>query len=191
MAKENTAPGSSMDCVLGAWQRHEAELRTWLRRRLGGDEALAEDLLQNLFLKAIRQGERFCQVERARAWLFTAARNAVVDHLRLRKDQAPIGPDLPAPAEVVPPVDGLAACLPRALSEMDDRDADILRRCDLEGMSQVAYAREHGISVPGAKSRLQRARRRLGAHLTEACQVRRDETGNVCCFVPRPPRPRD
>ena len=185
MASGNATTGSLGNCVLDAWQRHEAELRAWLRRRLDGDEALAEDLLQNLFLKAVRQGDRFCQVERARAWLFAAARNALVDHLRLRKDQSPLDADLPAPSEAPPPVDGLAACLPRALAEMDARDAEILRRCDLEGMSQVAYAREHGLSVPGAKSRLQRARRRLKAHLTEACQVRRDETGNVCCFVPR------
>lgn len=186
MAADSTTTGSHPHCVLDAWEGHEAELRVWFRRRLDGDAALAEDLLQNLFLKALRQGERFCQVERARAWLFTAARNALVDHLRLRKDQAPLSAELPAPGEWTVPVDGLAACLPRALSEMDAQDADILRRCDLEGLSQVAYAREQGISVPGAKSRLQRARRRLKAHLTEACQVRRDEAGNVCCFVPRP-----
>lgn len=187
MAADANSTGFVGNCVLEAWESHEAELRAWFRRRLDGDEALADDLLQNLFLKAVRQGERFCEVERARAWLFTAARNALVDHLRLRKDQVPLPANLPAPGEGAAPVDGLAACLPRALSEMGEHDADILRRCDLEGMSQVAYAREHGISLPGAKSRLQRARRRLKAHLTEACQVRRDEAGNVCCFVPRPP----
>lgn len=42
-------------------------------------------------------------------------------------------------------------------------DDIILRRCDFEGASQVEYSRESGLSIPGAKSRLQWARKRLKA----------------------------
>ncbi len=180
---------ASRPCVLEAWDAHEAELAGWLRGRTGGDAALADDLLQEVFLRALRQGARFCEVERARAWLFTTARNALVDHWRTRKAQVPVPESLaqPEPDEPPQPVVQLTACLPRALGELDPLDADILRCCDLEGMTQGAYAEAHGLSVPGAKSRLQRARRRLADHLRAACQVRFDEAGNVCCFVPRPP----
>ena len=44
-----------------------------------------------------------------------------------------------------------------------------------------------GLSLPGAKSRVQRARQRLRERLASACQVRLDVEGQVCCFVPRPP----
>ena len=44
-----------------------------------------------------------------------------------------------------------------------------------------------GLSLPAAKSRVQRARLRLRAQLAEACQVTFDDKGKVCCFVPRPP----
>jgi RNA polymerase sigma-70 factor (ECF subfamily) len=172
-------------CVLRAWESHEGELRSWLIRRLDRDEALAEEILQDVFLKAIRG--HFCEVERARAWLFTTARNAVIDHYRLRKTHVPVPDWLPDTNEEPRTVDAMTACLPRALSELSAPDADILRRCDLEGTSQVVYAAEHGLSIPGAKSRLQRARRRLRAHLTEACAVRLDDAGNVCSFAPRPP----
>lgn len=174
-------------CTLDAWERHEGELRGWLIRRVRGDVALADDLLQTVFLKALRQGRRFCAVERARAWLFATARNAAIDHLRLQKHQVPLPEELSEQVDERPPVDSLTACLPRALEEMGEQDAEILRQCDLEGMTQAEYARLHGLSVPGAKSRLQRARRRLEDHLTRVCQVRRDEDGRVCCFVPRAP----
>ena len=177
---------ASRPCVLEAWAQHEGELRGWLLRQLGGDEVLADDLLQTIFLQAVRQGHRFCEVERSRAWLFTTARNAVIDHFRLKKQEVPISDDLSEPVEPRLPIDSLTECLPRALGELREQEADILRRCDLEGMSQAEYARLHGLSIPGAKSRLQRARRRLEEHLTEVCQVRRDEDGRVCCFVPRP-----
>lgn len=173
-------------CLVTAWEAHEDELRGWLRQATG-DRVLAEDLLQDLFLKALRQGRRFCEVLHARAWLFRAARNLRIDHLRVAKDRLPLPDDLASPEQEVAPVDSLTRCLPRALLALDDQDADVLRRCDIEGMTQTDYAARHGLSVPGAKSRVQRARRRLKAQLTEQCQVRFDEVGRICCFTRRAP----
>lgn len=51
----------------------------------------------------------------------------------------------------------------------------------------MALAELPGISLPGAKSRIQRARQRLRQQLVCACQVTFDENGDVCCFVPRRP----
>ena len=91
------------------------------------------------------------------------------------------------PEAVLAPVDGLAQCLPRVLSELAPEDREAIKLCDIEGMSQKDYAARLGLTLPGAKSRVQRARARLKARLTEACQVTFDESGEVCCFVPRPP----
>lgn len=188
----HTGPPSPLRsaALLSAWHAHEGELRAWLRRATD-DPVVAEDLLQDLFLKAVRQGERFEQVHNPRAWLFTAARNLRIDRLRLRKDEVGLPPTLASPDEEAVPVDSLVACLPRALAELDPADAEVLRCCDIEGLTQAEYARRQGLSLPGAKSRLQRARRRLKAHLTTHCQVRFDETGRVCCFVPRAADPAD
>jgi len=172
------------DCILHTWDRHEPELRRWLRGKLP-DQAVAEDLLQDVFLRVIQQGEQFCEVKNPRAWLFTVARRRLIDQLRVHRDTIPIPDSLPQPEDESPPVESLAACLPRALRELDPRDAEILQWCDLEGQTQAAFAAEHDLSVPGAKSRLQRARRRLKRHLMAACRVQFGHGGEVCCFVPR------
>jgi RNA polymerase sigma-70 factor (ECF subfamily) len=177
----------SPPCLLDAWSAHEAELRGYLRHRLG-DAQDADELLQDVFLKALRQGGRFCAVENARAWLFQVTRNALADRLRSSRDQIPLPEDLPAPAaETMPQVDGLSQCLPRVLAELSETDRLALTLCDLEGQPQQVLADRLGLSLPGAKSRLQRARVRLRQCLVEACQVRFDDTGKVCCFTPRPP----
>lgn len=173
-----------MSCLMNAWETHENELRHWLRGRLGNAHD-AEDMLQELFLKAMRQDRKFCEIDNARAWLFEVARNAVADRLRLKKTEVELPDDLAAEHEETPAVESLAACLPRALSELSEEDRDAITRCDLEGMTQEDYARLKGLTLPGAKSRVQRARRRLREHLTEACQVKFDAAGKVCCFVPR------
>jgi len=169
-----------------AWGRHERELLAWLTRRLG-DAHAAEDLLQDLFIKALGRNRQFCEMDNARAWLFAVARNTLTDHLRSRQDHVALPDDLPAVYEEPAPVESLAACLPRALAELSAQEREALTLCDLEGLTQEAYAQRKGLSLPGAKSRVQRARKRLREHLSTACQVRLDETGRVCCFVPRPP----
>lgn len=173
-----------MNCLMRAWDSHEAELRGWLPGRLGNAHD-AEDMLQDLFLKALRQDRKFCEIANARAWLFEVARNAVADRMRLKKEQVELPDDLVAEHEEPAAVESLAACLPRALSELPEEDREAITRCDLEGMTQEDYARLKGLTLPGAKSRVQRARKRLREHLTEACQVKFDAAGKACCFVPR------
>jgi RNA polymerase sigma-70 factor, ECF subfamily len=175
-----------MNCLMDAWHRHEAELHGWLKARLGNRND-ADDMLQDLFLKCVRQQDRFCDLENARAWLFEVARNALIDRLRLTRNQVALPDDLATIEEEVAPVDSLAACLPRVLSELSAEDREAITLCDLQGISQQSYADMKGISLPGAKSRIQRARKRMRAQLTSACQVRFDAAGQVSDFVPRPP----
>lgn len=181
-------PDSGIDalgCIAGAWQAHEAELRAYLRHQLA-DAHLADDLLQDVFLKALRQGRNFCTVGNARAWLFQVARNALVDRARRMRPLDPLPQDLAAPEpDRLAPVDELAGCLARCMGELGADDAEILRRCDLEGQTARAFAQDKRISLAAAKSRLLRARERLRVRLTAACQVRFDPGGAVEGHVPR------
>ncbi|TCJ12967.1 sigma-70 family RNA polymerase sigma factor [Parasulfuritortus cantonensis] len=173
-----------MICVQRAWHVHEGELRAWLRGHLH-DRDEAEDVLQDVLLKAIRQGKRFCAIGNPRAWLFEVTRHTLIDRLRLRKALLPLPEDLAGETEDPEPVASLAGCLPRVLAELTPEDREVLTLCDLENMTQADYAALKGLSLAGAKSRVQRARKRLRAHLTRVCQVRFDANGKVCCFVPR------
>ena len=138
-----------------------------------------------MFLKALREGRRFCELREPRAWLFAVARNALADHLRVRHVAEPLPEDLEAPQDQAEPVDTLADCLPAALAALDPDDRDVLSRCDLQGMTQKEYAKQHGLSLPAVKSRLRRARLRLRETLTVNCQVMLDDQGFVTDFVPR------
>ena len=178
----------TMNCLQAAWNTHATELRHWTSRRLA-DSAEVEDLLQDLFLKAMRQGERFCSVDNARAWLFEVARNALTDRLRARRDSEALHDDLPETVEETATVDQLVSCLPRVLSELNEEDREAITWCDLQGMPQAEFARLKDLSVSGAKSRLQRARERLRTRMTTACQVKQDDSGQVVDFIPRSPAP--
>lgn len=173
-----------MNCVIKAWEKHEQELKGFLLSQLR-DSDLADDLLQDTFIRALAQGSRFCELENARAWLFRVARNRLTDFHRTSKHTTEVPDNLPQHPPEDEPVANLVQCLPRALGELSAEDSDAIRRCDLDGLTQREYAERAGISLTAAKSRLQRARKRLKQHLHEVCQVRYDDSGSVCCFVPR------
>ena len=173
-----------MTCLTTAWTAHTPELRGWLRRSLANPQE-ADDLLQDLFLKALRQGDRFCEIRNARAWLFEVARNRLADHLRVARHTVALPDDLAALVVEADTVDTLTACLPRVLSELSAEDREAITLCDLQGMAQADFAAAKGLSLSGAKSRVQRARQRLRSQMSQACQVQLDAAGHVVDFVPR------
>ncbi|GAB4116658.1 MAG: sigma-70 family RNA polymerase sigma factor [Sideroxydans sp.] len=171
-------------CVLNAWRAHEGELRGYLIHRMS-DPHIAEDLLQEVFVKAMRQGKDFCSLENARAWLYQVARNALVDHQRLHKETVEVPEDIPAPETHAEPLVALSACVARVLTELSPEDRDIIEQCDLNGAKQSDYAKMHGLSLAATKSRLLRARARMGDTLSTNCKVEFDSTGRVTGHVPR------
>lgn len=186
----DTTTPHAFACVSSAWQAHEGELLGYLRHRLSDADA-ADDVLQDVFVKAMRHGQGFCTLDNPRAWLFQVARNTLVDRSRMAHAMEPLptGAEEPVapPQEGVEPIDALAGCLVRSISELSKDDASILRACDLEGQTQRDFAAAHGLSLPATKSRLLRARQRLRERLTTACQVRFEPDGVVASHVPRPP----
>jgi RNA polymerase sigma-70 factor (ECF subfamily) len=144
-------------------------------------------MMQDLFMKALRQGSGFCKIQNPRAWLFEVARNALADRLKSEREALALPDDLAAPAPEDAPVDGLTACLPRVLSELNDADRQAIVLCDLGGMPQADYAAQVGLTLSAAKSRLQRARLRLRDRMATACQVTMGSGGRVEDFVLRPP----
>lgn len=163
-------------------------LHHWLLKQ-SGDQELAADLLQETFLRAFNQKSDFCLINDQKAWLFKVANNLLTDELRKNKRSQLNETDtfhrIYSAVEELRPVDNLAQCLPKALNKLSPIDREIIESCDIQGVKQFDYAALHGISVPAAKSRIQRARGKLRQILKCQCQIRFDEHQQVCCFTPQ------
>lgn len=82
-AARPTASSSTL-CV-DLYNRYSGEIFGFLQRWLG-QASLAEDCLQETFLKVFRQSpSQLTQLEDPRAWLYTVARRAGLDALRLEQ----------------------------------------------------------------------------------------------------------
>lgn len=172
----------TVKCIADAWHTYQRELFEFVRAR-GETREDAYDLVHEVFLRALKQPNGLCGMRSPRGWLFQVARNLLIDAHRTRREGVPLDDDVPAP---IPPedapVEALTQCLPRVLAELASEDREAIMLCDIEGLSHRAYAARIGISLPAAKSRVLRARKRLRSRLVAACHVRFDELERVCCF---------
>lgn len=138
-------------------------------------EADAEDIVQDVLTKLAASGPSTGSVQ---AWLFTVARNAIIDRSRKRTElQGPENWEIPeeAPDEAVQME--VAKCLCPMMSALSTEDQRVLERIDMRGESQVDVALQLGISNSGMKSRVQRARERLRGAVEGCCTIARDSRG--------------
>jgi len=171
-----------MKCIHQAWNNHQHELRGFFRGQLG-DVQWADDLLQDVFVKALADHTTFCQLKNTRAWLYRVAKNRLIDFQRSYKYHTQISDCYPAETYESSLLEKLSKCLPPTLKNLSADDQEIIKLCDLEGLHQAEYARLNDLSLVAAKSRIQRARKRLKHRLLTGCQIGFDERGAVCCFA--------
>lgn len=161
------------------YRRYRGPVYRYLLRNLRGDEATAADLFQDVWFRLVdrkssyrREGGSF------RSYLFTSARNRLIDHLRSSarrsRDVADTGgwrPDPPAPVTDGPAEQAEIAqgdrALRAALSALppEQRDAFLLK--EESGLSVAEIAGVMGVGYEAAKSRLRYAVGRLRAALAE------------------------
>lgn len=132
---------------------------------LCGNRDRADDLVQEALVKAWNHLDSFEEGTNLKAWLFTILRNAYFSELRKTKreiadSEGQLAAKLSVPAEQQGHLDLLD--LNRALSKLpaDQREALIL--VGAEGFSYEDAANISGCAVGTVKSRVNRARARLG-----------------------------
>jgi RNA polymerase sigma-70 factor, ECF subfamily len=185
-----------------AWAEHHEALKRFIARRLRRS-ADADDVLQTLFLNFHRHFGSGEPPAAPRAWLYLSARHAIVDRYRAAtrqheecvgdfEDVATVAFAQPAVQPAVrshePTGTPIAQCVQPLLTRLSATDRDALVLTDLGGATQQEAALQRGISVPGMKARVQRARRRFRAVLDACCELTFDGRGQVLSAQPRPGR---
>jgi RNA polymerase sigma-70 factor, ECF subfamily len=172
------------------WEGYAGRLLGFIRSRVPSPEE-AEDILQEVFVR-IHTGLCCLQEEPAmERWIYRVARNLIIDRYRARKataelDEGAAAPEAPMALEVEDdPVARLAFSLRETVEELPEPYREALILTEYGGLSQAEYAERAGISLSGAKSRVQRARARLKELLLECCHFELDRLGGIIEYYPR------
>lgn len=165
------------------WQEHKARLRGYIVKQVRDDDA-ADDILQEVFLKVHKSLHTVKSRGSITAWLFRIAANAVADHYRSHKPWEELPEELAAPEPERDYTAELAACLQPLIADLPERYKSALLLSEIEGLPQKEVASRLGISLSGAKSRVQRGREKLRLRLLDCCDIETGR-GGIIGYEPR------
>ena len=167
------------------WSDYHDQLLNFIRRRVGGNAA-AEDLLQDVFVKIHSRLDTLLDANRVQSWLYSIARNTIIDYHRLAKDTAPLPASLQLTLE---PDDSavheLAPCVRCMIGILPERYRQPLLMSEIEELPLKEVAARLGLSVPGAKSRVQRGRAMLRKMFLDCCKFEFDGRGKPIAWSPK------
>lgn len=168
------------------WEAFNVELRQFVRRKVK-DDSIADDIVQEIFEKVIRNIKRLNEVENVQEYLYKVARNTVIDSFRARKLRLKESTS----------VDGIEVydidestsdslnsivsqcCVKPFIEKLPEKYREALIASEIDNQSQKLLAEKLNISYSGAKSRVQRGREKLKDLLQECCHFEHDSYGNL------------
>lgn len=138
--------------------------------RLVGDPSDAEDLAQVAFLKAFESLDRYDPARPFLSWVFKIAHNAAYDHLRARRQDAPLDDEaleVPGPGGVEADVESVLdrELVERALAAMPPAYREVLLLRHKEELEYSQIAEITGLPEGTVKIRLFRGRGMLKGKL--------------------------
>jgi RNA polymerase sigma-70 factor (ECF subfamily) len=160
--------GGQLDALGELFERHHRPVFLFLSRTTG-DPAVAEDLVQEVFVRILKYRHTYDAGSRFETWLFRIARNARADHFRKRvPSQAPVDEALDVVAAGPGPEQQLehridVKQLERALQQLNDEPRDLLVLARYHGLSYDRIAEMLGVEVGTVKVRVHRAMKQLRA----------------------------
>ena len=166
---ERTSAGDG-DAFAELYRRYTRPVLSLALRRLG-DHGRAEDALQDAFAAIWRSAGSFDRVRgHGGAWLYTIARNAIIDAAR-RRPEAPTETREEASDEPGPPDRAERAWLSfrvhRALEELSDAERIVIELAYWRGLSQSEISAALGVPLGTVKTRTRNALGRLAGLLEE------------------------
>jgi RNA polymerase sigma factor (sigma-70 family) len=153
-------------------ENHRAFLR-YLQSRVN-DRELAEDILQDAFVKVMDRPDHVPADEGLVPWFYRTLRNAAIDRFR-RRDSAgraveAFARELQTNTAPEPEIEAeICACIARLASTLKEEYADALQAIDVQGTAVKAFAEQRGLSASNAGVRIFRAREALKKRLIESC----------------------
>lgn len=177
------------------WRKFSDQVRRFIRSRVSNDNE-AEDVVQDIFIRIHEGIDKLRHKDRVQSWVFGIARRALADHYRQKgKDkEKPAGTEIEMDGDEDPLLDlndfegahdvheEVLSWLIPMIDELPEKYGKPLKMADVEGKTQQEVADYLGLSLSGAKSRVQRARQKLGEVLAACCEVQFGEEGRAVAY---------
>jgi RNA polymerase sigma-70 factor (ECF subfamily) len=170
------------------WKEFSGNLHGFIRSRVTNDFDV-DDIMQDVFRKIHDNVNKVEDDTKIQGWLFRVARNTIIDHYRSKAkvDSVPIdGKEdmfVAQDEETGNLNETVASWLNSMIADLPDKYREAIVLTEIQGLTQKELAERLGISLSGAKSRVQRGREKLKEMLLDCCHLEFDRVGNVIDYT--------
>jgi len=167
--------------VTTIWTDFHKELKGFILNKTR-NPADTDDILQEVFIKIIRNIDKVNQAENLRQYLYGIVRNAINDYFRNKRqiiDNTEIVEKFTE--EETQSLNSTIAdcCVKPFINKLPDNYRDALLITEFQDISQKELAEKLNISYSGAKSRVQRGKEKLKELILNCCSFQSDTYGNL------------
>lgn len=163
------------------WVDFNKELRVFIQNKTR-NSADTDDILQDVFIKIIRNIDKVNESENLRLYLYGIVRNTVYDYFKKQKTILDSAKEVDVFTEdEAQDLNTTVAecCIKPFINKLPDHYREALLISEIQDVSQKELAEKLEISYSGAKSRVQRGKEKLKDLLLECCPYKSDVYGNI------------
>ena len=173
------------------WETFSQQLKQFILKRVN-DESKAEDILQDVFLKIHLKIGMLKDERKLESWLYQITRNAIIDYYRSQRIMVELPNTLPASGseELIADLQDttrneLSQSLKIMINNLPPLYREPLILTEFKGLTQKEMSEQLGLSLPAAKSRVQRGKSKLRDMFLECCHFEFDRLGKVIDYQPK------
>ncbi|HFD31893.1 MAG TPA: RNA polymerase sigma factor SigZ [Gammaproteobacteria bacterium] len=167
------------------WEKYNQRLKSYIILQTK-DDVLADDLLQEVYLKVDKGLGSIKDDQRISSWLYQVTKNVIIDHYRANKkvhheyrDELFVDP---TPNISNHPSQQLSDCLLPIIKELPEDYREAVYLSEIKCHSQKEVAKMIGLSYSGAKSKIQRGRLMIKKLLTSCCSIELNSKNSIVDF---------
>jgi len=167
------------------WHEYHMKLTSFIRSKVAED--MVDDLIQDVFMKIHTRIDSLKEGAKIESWLYQITRNTIIDHYRSKRttEKLPDWIEQAQPEEEETIKKELLLCLEPMIKELPNKYRKAVQMSEIENKTQQEVAVLEGISLSGAKSRVQRGRVLLKTMLHDCCQFEMNEDNQIVDYEKR------
>ena len=159
------------------WNIYAEDLRRFILSKVK-DAVIAEDILQDTFIKIHTKLHTLKDSDKLKSWVFAIARYTILDYFKTSKLTYPTDV-VEIEVEVEKIEHNEQDCLRGILKKLPKKYRDPLFLSDIKGMKQQEVAKQLKLPLSTVKSQIQRARKQIAQGFMDCCGFVMNEEGHL------------
>lgn len=161
------------------WKEFHNKLEFFIHKRVN-DKDDAADILQEVFIKIYKNINSLKENQKLTSWIYQITRNTIIDYYRAKKINHEYSDGFFYNEEdEEEALKRLSPSLLEMIENLPPIYKEAITLTEFNGLKQRELANKLGISLTGAKSRVQRARQQLNKMLLDCCNFEFDSAGKM------------